>query len=144
MTGKLKETFMLEIQYAALYIPSFIPAIQKLSKARGIPAKTAYRLGKITKVILREYTKLDTKRLGIMREHLEKDEAGEWKKNEAGDLAFADRDGMKAKIEALIAGSFKIEQMPIPLEHLDSANLSPEEIAELDFMLVKEEFPLQA
>jgi hypothetical protein len=129
---------MLQIQNAALFIPGFVPAIQKLSKARGIPAKTAYRLGKITKVILREFTKTESKRIAILRAHAEKTEAGEWVKNEAGEIQFKDQPAMKAELEALLAQSFTIDQLPVPLEHLDAADLAPNEISELDFMLVKE------
>lgn len=129
---------MLEVQNAALFIPGFIPAIQKLSKARGMPAKTAYRLGKITKVILREFTKTETARIAILKAHAVKDEAGQWKKTEAGEIEFADRAAMKAELEALLAKSFTISQAPVELAHLDAADLSPEEISELDFMLVKE------
>jgi uncharacterized protein YjaZ len=129
---------MLEVQNAALFIPGFIPAIQKLSKARGIPAKTAYRLGKITKVILREFSKTETKRIAILRAHAEKNEAGEWVKNDKGEIQFKDQAAMKAELEALLGKSFTIEQLPVPLEHLDAADLAPNEIAELDFMLVRE------
>lgn len=129
---------MLEVQNAAFFIPEFVPAIQKLSKARGIPAKSAYRVGKIAKVILREFTKTETARIAILKAHAEKDEAGEWKKNEAGEIVFVDREAMKAELEKLLAQSFTIEQLPVPLDHLDAAQLSPEEISELDFMLVRE------
>lgn len=129
---------MLEIQNAALFIPGFIPAIQKLSKARGIPAKTAYRVGKITKSILREYTKTETKRLDILRAHAELDETGAFKKTEAGEIVFKDRDAMRGELEQLLGKTFTVDQLPVALEHLDAANLAPEEIVELDFMLVKE------
>jgi hypothetical protein len=129
---------MLEIQKAALFIPEFIPAIQNLSKARGIPAKTAYRLGKITKAILREFTKTESKRIAIVRAHAEKNEAGEWVTNEAGAVQFKDEVAVKTEIQALLDETFTIDQLPVPLEHLDAAKLSPDEISELDFMLVKE------
>jgi hypothetical protein len=129
---------MLQIQNAALFIPGFVPAIQKLSKARGIPAKTAYRLGKITKAILREFTKTESKRLAILRAHAQTTESGEWVKNEKGEIQFKDQAAMKAELEALLAESFTIEQNPVPLEHLDAADLAPNEISELDFMLERE------
>lgn len=126
---------MIEISYAHFYQPGFIPLVQKIAKVEGLPAKAAYRVGKIAQTVLRSYTVADTKRLDVIGKFVKKDDAGQWVKAESGDLEFADKDAVTKEVDELLQTKVQIEQLPLELGSLDAAKLSPAELLMLDWMI---------
>lgn len=126
---------VIEITNAHFYQPGFIPLIQKLARVEGLPAKAAYRVGKIAQTVLRAYTVVDTKRLDVIGKHVKKDEAGQWVKAESGDLEFADKEAVTKEVDELLQAKVEIEQLPLELQTLDAAKLSPAELLMLDWMI---------
>lgn len=126
---------MIEMNYSQLYQPGFISLIQKLAKTEGFPAKTAYRVGKIAQGVLRTFTVADTKRIDVLGKYAKKDDSGAWVKSEAGDIEFMDKESAAKEVDQLLQTKFTVEQLPLELDTLDAAKLSPAEILLLDFML---------
>lgn len=129
---------MIEIGYNHLYQPGFVELAKKLGKVSGLPAKTAYRVGKISQAILKNFTVADTKRLGIIDAHVAKDATGMWQKDEKGELVFSDKDAVTKAMDELLATRVKIEQVPVELEALDGAGLTPSDLMLLEPLLTVE------
>jgi len=126
---------MIEIGYAHLYQPGFVELVKRLGKVEGMPAKTAYRVGKISQALLKNFTVADTKRLGLIEKHVVKEESGAWKKDDQGELVFDDKEAIRKEVDELLETRFTIEQLPVDIEQLDAAKLTPAELLQIDFML---------
>ena len=126
---------MIEIGYNHLYQPGFIELAKKLGKVSGLPAKTAYRVGKISQQILKNFTVADTKRLSLIDSHVAKDDKGTWQKDEQGELVFRDKQAVTKAMDELLSTRITIEQPPVSLDSLDVAGLTPAELMLLEPML---------
>lgn len=124
----------MEIQVGKILDPVVTEALNRLVKSRDLPAKTAYRLGKISQAVFREITKAKTKRLEILREFAKKDDAGKVIEAE-GKVEWTDKEALEAALGELFDSKFTVDQLHCPIDALDAAKLTPEELLAIDFVL---------
>lgn len=117
-------------------LPRMAEALVSLSK-RDFKAKTAYRISKITKKVLKEFEIFNEQRMKLIRKYGLKDEKGELIKKD-GHYLFKDREAFDAEIEELLKTEIQLNVETLSIEDFGDCELSPLELSGLG-RLIKEE-----
>jgi len=117
-------------------LPRMVEALVSLSK-RDFKAKTAYRISKITKKILKEFEIFNEQRMKLIEKYGLKDDKGKLITKD-GHYQFEDMEAFNAEIKELLETEIQINVETLSIEDFGDCELSPSELAGLG-NLIKEE-----
>lgn len=104
------------------------PVFEKLSQ-KSMPAKTAYRISKILKILNREFKDFDSMRKSLIQKFGERkdDNSDDWRVKEENVKEFTDEMNSIIEEEIILEGVMKFK-----LSDLESLELTPVEIYMID------------
>lgn len=117
-------------------LPRMAEALVSLSK-RDFKAKTAYRISKISKKVLKEFETFSEQRMKVIKKYGLKDDSGELITKD-GHYQFEDREAFEAEVKELLETEIQLNVETLSIEDFGDCELSPSELAGLG-NLIKEE-----
>ena len=102
---------------------------------RELPIKASYALAKNITKMESELKLYNKEREKFINKYAEKDEEGNVKADEAGQIVFKDPEGWDKDIKELLAIENDIDIHKFPIEALGDCNISASELMLIDYMI---------
>lgn len=112
----------------------FTDVLVKLFKTE-VPVKTAYKLGKIQKLLAEENARYDELRQEIVKKYGEKDDKGELKVDELGNIRIEEKSTEKFMNEMRDLISIEFDTPKVSMNDLGELQLSSTELLMLEDLL---------
>ena len=110
-----------------------IPIFREISN-KSLPIKTAYQLARLIRELDRESTTFDESRRKIIEKYAERDENGEFKQTEEGNVIIMPEqiNACNQEMAELLDTEIEINVEPIEIENLASIELTPAQMFSLE------------
>ena len=110
-----------------------IPIFREISN-KSLPIKTAYQLARLIRELDRESTTFDESRRKIIEKYAERDENGEFKQTDEGNIIIMPEqiNACNQEMAELLDTEIEINVEPIEIESLASIELTPAQMFSLE------------
>ena len=110
-----------------------IPIFREISN-KSLPIKTAYQLARLSRELDRESTTFDESRRKIIEKYAERDENGEFKQTDEGNVIIMPEqiNACNQEMAELLDTEIEINVEPIEIESLASIELTPAQMFSLE------------
>ncbi len=110
-----------------------IPIFREISN-KSLPIKTAYQLARLIRELDRESTTFDESRRKIIEKYAERDENGEFKQTDEGNVIIMPEqiNACNQEMAELLDTEIEINVEPIEIESLASIELTPAQMFSLE------------
>ena len=111
-----------------------IPKLREISR-RSLPIKASYAIAKNLKKIENELEIYYKERQKLINKYAEKDDKGEVKADESGQIIFKDKEGWERDIRELLSIENDIDIHRFSINVLEGYNMRPAELMIIEYMI---------